>query len=167
MRKVCFFCVSKKFAQIHSWDFKRTPTNKQAGKGRKHNLLQLCCFCMHYTKHDLTVEIRANAIRFQSNVWGEDMVTQLWTCTYKYTTGLFKWICKGHWGDEERDIKIREAVCGLKRLTFPFRLDLHRGKSFWACTKIYSPPNLIFLCLFSSSDFLSDQTKATLSRAVL
>lgn len=94
------------------------------------------------------------------------MVTWLWTCTYKYTRGLFKWIRKRDRGGEERGIKIRETVCGLKRLTFPFSpWFTHREVVFVSARKISSTPNLICLRLFSSSAFLTDLTKAMLSRA--
>jgi len=70
--------------------------------------------------------------------------------------------CARDRGDAGRNIKIRKPVCGLKRPKFPFQLDLQRGKTFWAFSKMYTSSSLICLHLFSSPDSPTDQTELEL-----
>lgn len=73
-------------------------------------------------------------------------------------------------GEVGRETLRSDRVClcvrGLKRLTFLFLPWITQGVAFWACTKTYTSPSLISLCLYTCSYIQSDQTKATFSTAV-
>lgn len=75
------------------------------------------------------------------------MVTQLWTCTFKYTRGLFKLICKRDREGGERDVKIRETECvwPIKDWYFLFHTDGNRLET----VQKYTQPSIWSVCAFS------------------